>query len=266
MTYAPISAPGQALPGDHNNPPLVDVEALAKRHEAAFRTSTAVLAAEAALPEVIADEADLEKCALHARAGLSASKALEDARKIEKTPFDEAGKQVQNLFKPRLDKLEATKQLALSRMTIWNRKVEEKKRKEAAEAAIKEREEASRRAAAAAAIETSGHQGVADTVMDSAVDSEETARKLDQIATGSSAAELVRTHTSAGTVTSATSAAFEIVDAQALRATLGVLADHFGLPEIEKAVRAYMKAELKASRAPTLAGVRFFNDSKARVR
>lgn len=249
-----------------NNPPLVDPEALAKRHEAAFRTSSTVLAAEADLPLVIVDEAGLEKCAAHAKAALNAGKGLEDARKVEKAPFDAAATQVQNLFKPRLDKLDATKRVALDRMTAWNRKVEEQKRQEAAAAAAREREEAQRRAAAAAAIETSGHQGVADTVMDSAVDSEETARKLDAIATGSSAADLVRTHTSVGTVTSATSAAFEIMDAQALRQTFGALADHFDMAAIEKAVRAYMKAELKASRAPSLPGVRFFNDSKARVR
>lgn len=266
MTDAPIAAPGQVLPGTHNNPPLVEIEALAARNRPAFEAATAVLKAEAALPAVIEGEADLEACAAHVKAARAATTALDGARAAEKLPFDDAAKQVQNLFKPRLDKLAATKAEAERRITNWNRKLEEQRRAEAAAAAVREREEAARREAAAAQIETAGFDGVGDTVLDSAIQSEKAADRLDRLATGSSAADLVRTATAAGTVTSATSMTFEVEDSTALRGSLGGLGDYFDQPSIDKAIRAYIKAQKLAQRPMTLPGVRFFTDSKARVR
>lgn len=251
-----------------NNPPLVDPEVIANRHKAAFVLSTAVLNAEAGLPETVASEADLEALTKHAKDAFSVRKTLDGARDQEKRPFDEAAKAVQGLFKPRLDKLDATRNLALARITAHNNKLEEQRRKEAAEAAQREREEATRRAEAAAQMETIGLDDVGDAIMDTALDAERMAEKLERVSTGS-AAGLVRTHTASGTVTSATEIAFEVVDGDALRASLGALGAHFNQDHIAQALRAYRAFHKKQGRGPAdmaVPGVRFFTTTSARVR
>lgn len=259
-----------------NNPPLVDVEAIANKHKEAFVIATAVLNAEAILPAPLPadsdktyDPADLERLAKHVKDARTAKAGLETARTTEKKRYDDAAKQVQGLFTPRQAKLDDTSKVALDRINAHNRRVEEAERKKAAEAAKKEREEADRRMAAAAAIETSGLADVADTIMESALDSQAVADKLDRVSTGS-AADLVRTQTAGGTVTSATTLAFEVTNNDDLRAALGDLGPFFGQTEIEKAIRAYVAAAKRmgkdAGTIKPLAGVRFFADRSARVR
>lgn len=249
--------------------PLVDAEFIANKHKAAFVAATNLLNAEASLPETVQTEDDLARVTQHVKDARSAAASLEAARETEKRPFLDAGTAVQNLFKPRIDKLDATRKVALKRIDVWNAKVEEMRRAEAAERARQERIEADRRAAAAAAVEAQGLNDVAETIMDSALDSQAVAEQFDRVSTGS-AADLVRTSTSAGTVTSATTLAFEIVDNDALRNTLGALGQHFGQPEIEKAIRSYVAANKKvgatAATIKPIPGVRFYEDRSARVR
>jgi hypothetical protein len=248
-----------------NNPPLVDPEQIAQRHKAAFVAASEVLKLAADWPAEVNGPADLEVLTAGVRSIMGAAKTLDGCRTLEKRRFDDAGKEVQGLFLPRLTKLEAAKQAALGAITRHNRKIEEEQRRLAAEAAQRERVEMERRQAAAAALEAQGHADVAETVMDTAVEAERMAERLDRQATGS-AADLVRTHTAGGTVTSATSMAFEIEDGAALRSSLGTLGDYIDQPSIDKAIRAYMKAMKLAGRDLAVPGVRFFADSKARVR
>lgn len=245
--------------------PLVDAEFIANKHKDAFVAASDILRSSEDWPAEVNGEADLVTLTAGVRSIMGAAKTLEAARKTEKTRFDDAGKEVQALFTPRLTKLENAKATALAAITRHNRKVEEQERQKAAEAAQREREEAQRRAEAAARIEAAGHADVASTVMDTAVDAERTAQKLDAVATGT-AADLVRTHTSAGTVTSATTMVHEVMDGEALRASLGTLGFYLDQPSIDKAIRSYMKAQKLAGRAPAVPGVRFYADSRARVR
>lgn len=248
-----------------NNPPLVDVEALAEKHKEQLILSQAILNAEANLPTEVNSDADLEALSKHVRDARGSWKKLDDARDAEKRPYMDASTSVQNLFKARLDKLDATKKVAEARLTIYQNKIAEQERQRAAEAAQREREEAQRRAEAAARIEAAGHAEVAETVMQGAVESERTAQKLDAVATGS-AADLVRTNIGGGVVTAATSLVHEIIDGEVLRQSLGPLGFYLDQPSIDKAIRAYIKAQKLAGRTPQIAGVRFYNDSKARVR
>jgi len=245
--------------------PLVDPEFIANKHKDAFVAASEVLKQAQDWPAEVNGPADLEVLTVGVRQIMSAAKTLDACRSAEKRRFDEAGKEVQALFLPRLTKLDQAKQTALAAITRHNRKVEEEQRRLAAEAANREREEARRRAEAAAALETAGHDDVAETVMETAVDAERMAEKLDRQATGS-AADLVRTHTAGGTVTSATTMTFEIIDGPALRGTLGPLGDYIDQPSIDKAIRAYIKAKKLAGQSPFIPGVRFFAESKARVR
>lgn len=248
--------------------PLVDPEFIANKHKAAFVLSTAVLNAEASLPAQVESDADLEALTKHAKDAFSVKKTLDGARDTEKRRFDEAGKQVQGLFKPRIDKLDATRAVALARITAHNNKLEEQRRAEAAQAAQREREEATRRAEAAAQMENMGLDDVGSAIMDTALDAERMADKMERVSTGS-AADLVRTQTAAGTVTSATAIAFEVTDGDALRASLGVLGAHFNQAHIEQSIRAYVAFHKKQGRGPAdmdVPGVRFFITTSARVR
>ena len=248
-----------------NNPPLVDPEAIGQKYKDDFVAATAILNAEATLPRSIMDAAGLERCAKHVKDARMVAKKLDGHRATEKAVFDAAGKQVQNLFKPRLDKLDATKSVAERLIVAYNRKVEEDQRRRAAEAAERERAEASRRAEAAAKLETSSLDDVAETVMQSAIEAEQNAARLDRVSTGS-AADLVRAHTEAGTVSSRASLVHDVTDNAALRKAIGPLGDYFDQASIDKAIRAYIKACKTAGRAPELAGVTFREDRKAIVR
>lgn len=249
--------------------PLVDPEFIANKHKAAFVLATTVLNAEAGLPLKVETEADLERLAKHVKDARSVHSTLDAARTSEKRRFDDAGREVQGLFTPRLTKLEASRKVAMDRINAHNQIVEERQRAAAKAAADAQRVEAERRAAAAAAIETSGMGDVAQTILDTAVDAQAAAEKLDRVATGS-AADLVRTSTAGGTVTSATILTFEVVGSDDLRAYIGELGPHFTQPEIEKAIRAYIAAQKKLGRtAATIAalpGVRFYEERSARVR
>lgn len=248
-----------------NNPPLVDPEAIANRYKDDFVAATAILNAEATLPAEIKDAADLERCAKHVKDARMVAKKLDGHRATEKAVFDAAGKMVQNLFKPRLDKLDATKSVAERLIASYNRKVEEDQRRRAAEAAELERAEAARRAEAAAKLETSLFGDVAETVMQSAIEAETNAARLDRVSTGT-AADLVRAHTEAGTVSARVNLVHDVTDNAALRASLGPLGDHFDQASIDKAIRAFIRSCKTAGRAPYLAGVNFREDRKAIVR
>lgn len=248
-----------------NNPPLVDPEAIANKHKDAFVLATAVLNGEAALPAIVQSDADLERLAKHVKDTRSVHATLDAARTSEKRRFDEAGKEVQGLFTPRLAKLDASRKVAMDRITAHNRVVEERERAKAKEAADAMRAEADRQAAAAATIETSGMADVAETIMEGALDAQADAQKLDRVATGS-AADLVRTSTSAGTVSSSTTLTFEVTDWPLVRVNLGMLGNFIDAATIEKAIRAYVKGEKLASRHPALPGVRFYEERSARVR
>jgi hypothetical protein len=245
--------------------PLVDPEFIANKHKAAFVLATTVLNAEAGLPLKVETEADLERLAKHVKDARSVHSTLDAARTSEKRRFDDAGREVQGLFTPRLTKLEASRKVAMDRINAHNQIVEERQRAAAKAAADAQRVEAERRAAAAAAIETSGMGDVAQTILDTAVDAQAAAEKLDRVATGS-AADLVRTSTAAGTVSAATKLTFEVTDWPIVRKNLGTLGDYIDAATVEKAIRAHLKAEKLASRHPALPGVRFYEERSARVR
>lgn len=249
--------------------PLVDVEFIENKHEAAFVLATTVLNAEANLPLKVETGEDLETLAKHVKDARSCWAALDAARKQEKTRYDDAGRQVQGLFTPRQGKLADSGKIALNRIKAYNRIVEERERQAAAAAAAREQEEATRRLEAAKSIEAAGMDDVAETVLESAIEAQASASKLSSVATGS-ASNLVRTQTSAGTVSSRSNLTFEIMDADALRASLGTLGVHFNAAHIEQAIRGHVAFHKKqgkdAATIPAIAGVRFYADRSALVR
>lgn len=128
----------------------------------------------------------------------------------------------------------------------------------AAEAAAKrERDRAQAEADAAAKLEQSGQTAVADVVMGQAVKSEAFAERFERTAAGP-VTDLARQHTSVGTVGLRGTAAFEITDREALRATLGPLGNHFTQDAVEAAIRKLQASAKTMGVEPALAGVRFY--------
>ena len=248
----------------HNRP---IPEILADNHAELIQRAQDIIDAADRLPDEcdVDDGETLERLAAYVRQARAANATVDTARSGEKKVFDDAGKAVQAFFAPVQDKLDRAKRKAEGVINDRNRRAEDVRRREALEAAERERQEAERRAEVARSLEADGKTAASAPIMEHAVAGEQMAEALERKAV-SSTADLVRTQTGAGTVSSKGDWAFVIDDSAALRATLGKLADHFTQADIEKAVRAFKTAEKKAGRTPALPGVTFSWTTSAVVR
>lgn len=213
----------------------------------------------------LGDDAKLEKLADFVRLARGHDQLLEAKRKDEKEPIDRAGREVQQFFKPFQDKLMLAKAKAETVINNHNRAREAFERNRREEQAAAERAEAQRRADLAAQQQLDGRTGMAEANMEAAIEREGNADRLAMQAQGS-AADLVRTNTAGGVVSSRAVWAFEIQDGEVLRGTLGPLGPFFNRAMIEQAVRGYLAHCKRAELAPMLAGVRFYEDRKAVIR
>lgn len=248
----------------HNRP---IAETLADNHaELAARVAEFVAAGERLPTECgIDDTATLEKLAAFVRHARALDKVVDTVRTGEKSLFDAASKDVQAFFSPQQTQIDAAKRRAEGVINTRNRQAEQRERDEAMERARLQREEADRQAEMARQMEDKGKAHVAETMVENASKADQMATSMEKKAAGSTA-DLVRTQTGGGTVSSKAVWVFSVTDQQALRSTLGKLADHFTIADIEKAIRAFVAAEKKAGRAPELAGVLFTTDTRATVR
>jgi hypothetical protein len=240
---------------------------LADAYEKDIQRAQEIIDAAERLPATceLGDEETLEKLANYVRQARAHDQLLEVKRKDEKEPIDRAGREVQAFFTPWQIKLNAAKTKAEGVINTHNRAretFERNRREEQAKAAAAEAQE---RADLAAQQQLDGRTGMAEANLETALDRERDAARLTQQAQGS-AADLVRTTTAGGTVSSRATWEFEITDASALRATLGKLGEFFTKPEIEKAVRGYLGHCKRAEMTPELPGVRFYEDRKAIIR
>lgn len=210
----------------------------------------------------VRDAADLEDVSALRKDATRMWKELDEYRVNAKRPYDEAAKEVQNFFLPTLAALDRLARQCGDAVTAYQRKVADEQRRVAAEAAQRLRDEEERRKTVADSLLEQGLDSAADGVAETAVELGHQARLLDDQARGGMA-DLVRTTTGSGTVSAKVELKFQVDDSRALRKTLGKLGDHLAAPDIEKAIRSYMRGEQKAGREPALAGVRFYSESKA---
>lgn len=134
-----------------NNPPPFDAEALAD-HKAAVAEFMAVTQQWLDLSE-ISTQQQVEQMADQVTGLRGLFKKVDDRRKAEKKPHDEAGKAVQAAYAPLLDQLKRAADALKTKMAAWadKREREEQQRKlQEAEAARKAQAEADERARAAA--------------------------------------------------------------------------------------------------------------------
>lgn len=246
---------------------------LKAQHADLFARADKIIAAKDRLPDEIPlhEEPDenglttLDRVIAMVKTIRDCDSALDVARSVAKKPFDDAGKEVQQTFNPVREKLTPIKARCERMVHDRNVRLETQRREEAVRAAQAARKAEDERLASAAQLETLGHGEVAATVMQAAQDSGKMADKMEAMASGSTQ-DLVRTASAAGTTSSSSRLVHRVTDNEALRKTLGPLGDYFSAAEIDKAIRAKITADKKAGRAPVVAGVEFYDETKAIIR
>lgn len=110
----------------------------------------------------------------------AAEKEADDARKIEKKPFDDGAKEVQARYKPLLDKAARASDVCKKALADWLRKQEAERQKQA-EAARKEAEEKARAAAEAHRMAATNLEAseAAEALIDEAIEARKAAKRIE---------------------------------------------------------------------------------------
>lgn len=279
-----------------NNPPIVDIEALAAEFKPLVDEVEALREAANELPATIASNDDLAatgKIVIELRELL---KRVDTAKDKTKAPILAAGKVVEGFFAPRLEKLQQIKAALEARATAWQNKLREIERQKAAAEAqrIREaeaearrkrdeeerlvREEAARKAAVAEAEAARGRANSAAKKDAEAKAAQERAEKIaaetaamrrqaeaDEVFArqagerDAAASAKVRTETSLTSSTAKWVGAIEDWD----RIDFNELKPHFSRDVVEKAIRSYVR--LHKNTRP-LKGVAIKEEEKATFR
>ena len=238
-----------------NNPPVTELLGTAY---ADLKTEIeAALASAGRAPETISDDATLGKFGDLVRHLTKLSKEADDARKDEKEPFLTAGRDVDGFFNPMVGNLADAKKALLGRQTVYlaRKEAEERAKREAAEKAAREEEAAKLKAAEAA--QDQGRFDDADKHLAQAAEAEVRA-----VEAGANAkpAELVRTYSSGGSVSTLKKEwTFAVESREAI--PLDTLRPYLAADAVDKAIRAFVKAGGRQ-----LAGVKIYEAPKAMVR
>lgn len=233
--------------GDNRPPADADplLERLSEQHADIKERADQLLEAEARLPDSLTD-ATVGAVSDYVRQIKACAKWADDTRKAEKEPFLVAGRTVDGWAARLIEPLKAAAKRAEGRVAAFlrARELEERRRM---------REEAERLAAEAKALRAAGDRQQAQEIRAEARDLREHARDA-------KAADLVRTHTGMGGVsTLQTVWEFQILDLD--RIDLETLRPHLAVEALEKAIRAYIRAGGRQ-----LAGVDIYQDRRASIR
>ena len=184
----------------------------------------------------------------------SGRKALDEARKVEKDPFLQGGRDVDNTFRDPIDRLDRIDKALMQRVTAFNRKVAEAER-QAREQLEREQREAA--AAAQRSAEEAMKAGRTDDAMAELQDATFATERADEIAQAPAIHDAPRIQTASGlTVGSRTEWTFEITDYDAI--PLDKLRALIRRDAIEAALRQFVKNGNRE-----LQGVKIFEDMKA---
>lgn len=219
-----------------------------------------------ARPRAIMSPADLDTVGVLVKDGRVIRDSIEAAREEMKRPFLDGGRLVDTHYgalKTQIERMARDLQLIADEHA---REVAERQRAVAAATAarLREEEEAQRTIAEAAA--EAGKTDFAEVMESSADIAAFEARGQERIATAAPA-ELVRSTTESGVLTSAKAPwTFEIEDLASV--DLNVLRPYLSPDAIEKAIRAAIRAGIKPGRdgKQPVAGVRMFQEIKAVIR
>lgn len=257
-----MQAHSEPAPIGHNQPPEPTlIERLSEVYSLEIDRAARLAKRANAAPAAVANDDDLAAIGeIGAEAG-KLWKQIENLREIEKKPFLDAGKTVQNYFSPTLDRLERIKKAMTGRATVYQRAKATAARaaRDAAEKEARERADAARREAEKAAAAGRADDAIAD--LEAAQAAEQQAAQARRDAAATSAADDTRLRAGETTITTRTEWAFEIADYDAI--PLDKLRPYLDRTAVEKALRQFLKFNKGAS---ALAGVRFFQQEIAQFR
>jgi hypothetical protein len=257
-TTNPSDAADQPAGIGHNKPPLAEV--LADTYKADLAEVERLANEANGLKKAVETDDDLVPYTQVVKGARALIKTLDDKRKKETEAYRAAEKTTNDFFRPFLDRLDRIKGVLEDRATAYQNEKADKERRRLAAIAEAERLEASAREKAADEASAAGKHVEAEVIQQEAEQIAARAEGAAQAATGS-AADLTRSRSEAGTVTTVGTWTFQIEDVTKI--PLAQLRNFLDLAAIEKALKAYAKAN--QDKKP-LAGVRFFKSSKASFR
>jgi hypothetical protein len=244
-------------PSRHDNQPPLP-ERLALDYQETADEVQKIAERANALPRKIENEEDLSAVAPVIRDATTLMRRVEDARKKEKEPHLEAGRQVDTFFKGMDDRLNNIKTVFTKLADAYQRQKVEDERRRREEEARKLREEEQRK------LKEAEDARRAATVAKRQDEAAELARRAAEAeaAAAEQAKEIARTRTESGVVAGAkTVRNFRIVNYDQI--PLDKLRPYIARDAVEKAVRAYMGF---AKGAEDLPGVEFYDDIKSTFR
>lgn len=246
----------------HNLPPPLK-EILAENY-AHFATEIEAIAERAnAAPKTVRNDDDLDAVGVIVKDAKAMLKRVDGARKVEKEPFFQAGREVDGFFKAMTERLDRIASALEARATEYQRaKAAEARRKAEEEARkLREAEEAARRKAEEAAA--AGRERTADKAEVKADTLAEKAAEAERMAEAS-AADLARTRGASGTLASAkTVLKVRIADLAAVQQSMGPLGPYMDSDAIQKAANNWLRFTKGAGSIP---GLEVYEDVKATFR
>jgi hypothetical protein len=245
--------------GHNQGPPSSISERLSEQNKDLVGKVEALALRANAGPREIKSEKDLDACGVLVKDASALMRQAEDARKREKQPFLDAGRDVDAFFRGPISRVERIYTAFSAVATDYQRKVAAEARRKAEEEARKAREEEAVRLAAVQKAEAENRARHAENHAAKAEAAAERAHAAEEVAKAS-AADLTRQRTDSGILATAkTEWSFEITDYAAI--DLNALRMCFKREDIEKAIRLVVKNGVRE-----LKGVRIFEDVKAAFR
>lgn len=223
----------------HNQPPS-DIEIVAQRlmdQEASLRQGMKFQAA----PDVICDEQEAGRIAEAMKTVANFIRKVSDIHKATKEPYLECGRACDGWKKRMEGELEIVKSNYAKPMNEYLEKKASEERARQIEAARMERERAERLAAEAAVCEAAGVVDTAQELMDSAIDTEIMAERMEEKVYAAPPSQLAKARSAYGTATASQKLVWvgEIVNISAV--DLNQLRSHFTMDAIQKAVNAFVR-------------------------
>lgn len=237
-----------------NNPPITEL--LTAEYKALSERVGAVIESAGRAPEVIEDDEVAGRFGDLIKILTKVGNDAEAARKTEKQPYLDAGRDVDGFFTGMTSKIEAWKKTLLARSTTYLHKKEVQERA-ALEAAAKKAADES--AAAMAEAERAQDSGDTDTALELLAEASaaETAAAVAAVEAKAKPADLVRTHGAGGSVLTLKKEWTFSVEDRAL-IPLEKLRPYLAAAAVDKAIKDFIKAGNRE-----LAGVRIFEQPKA---
>lgn len=246
----------------HNQPPPLR-EVLAENYAHFAKEIDNIAERADRLPKAVRSDDDLDQVGVVVKDARAMLKRVDNARKDEKEPYLQAGREVDGFFKAMTGRLDRIATVLGSRASDYQRAKAAEARRRAEEEArkLREAEEAARRRAEEAAA--AGRERAADKADLKAETLAEKAAEAERMAEAS-AAELARTRGASGTLASAkTVRKVRIVNLAAVQRSMGPLGPYMDSDAIQKAANTWLRVTRGEGEIP---GLEVYDDVKATFR